>query len=78
MGYRCLTPHSTQQYFSYIVIVIFLAEETGVLRENHWPAASHWQTLSYKFVSSTNILKTRGSALSWACVAHLSFCFEET
>jgi hypothetical protein len=22
--------------------------------------------------------QTRGSALSWACVAHLSFCSEET
>jgi hypothetical protein len=22
--------------------------------------------------------ETRGSALSWACVVHLSFCFEET
>jgi len=24
------------------------------------------------------IYQTRGSALSWACVAPLSFCFEET
>jgi hypothetical protein len=29
-------------------------EETGEPRgENHWPAASHWQTLSYNIVSST-------------------------
>jgi len=30
----------------------FLVEETGVPRENHRPAASHWQTLSHNFVSS--------------------------
>ena len=23
-------------------------EETGVPGENHWPVASHWQTLSYR------------------------------
>ena len=28
-------------------------EETGVPGENHWPAASHWQTLSLNVVSST-------------------------
>jgi hypothetical protein len=27
-------------------------EETGVSRENHWPVASHWQTLSHNVVSS--------------------------
>jgi hypothetical protein len=27
-----------------------LVEETGVLRENHWPVTSHWQTLSHKVV----------------------------
>jgi len=27
-------------------------------------------------INSTNI-KTRGS-VDWACIAHLSFCFEET
>jgi hypothetical protein len=26
---------------------VFLMEETGVPRENHWPATSHWQTLSH-------------------------------
>jgi hypothetical protein len=31
-------------------------EETGVHRENHWPAASHWQTLSHNVVSSTSCL----------------------
>jgi hypothetical protein len=30
-----------------------LLEETGVPRENHWPVASHWQTLSHNDVSST-------------------------
>jgi hypothetical protein len=29
---------------------ILLVEKTG---ENHWPAASHWQTLSHNVVSST-------------------------
>jgi hypothetical protein len=29
-----------------------LVEETGVPGENHWPVASHWQTLSYNVVSS--------------------------
>ena len=27
-------------------------EETGVPRENHWPAASHWQMLSHNVVTS--------------------------
>ena len=35
-----------QQYFSYILA------ETGVLGENHWPAVSHWQTLSHNVVSN--------------------------
>jgi hypothetical protein len=26
---------------------------TGVTGENHWPAASHWQTFSHYVVSST-------------------------
>jgi hypothetical protein len=29
-------------------------------------------------ISKHQLNKTRGSALSWACVAHLSFCSEET
>ena len=29
---------------------VLLVEETG---ENHWPAASHWQTLSHNVVLST-------------------------
>ena len=32
---------------------VLLMEETGVLGENHWPAISHWQTLSHNVVSST-------------------------
>ena len=32
---------------------VLLVEETGVLVENHWPAASHWKTLSHNVVSST-------------------------
>ena len=27
-------------------------EETGVPRENHWPVASHWQTLSHKIIKT--------------------------
>jgi hypothetical protein len=32
---------------------VLLVEETGVPRENHRPAASHWQALSHNVVSST-------------------------
>ena len=32
---------------------VLLVDETGILGENHWPAASHWQTLSHNIVSST-------------------------
>ena len=32
---------------------VLLAEETGVLEENHRPVANHWQTLSHNVVSST-------------------------
>jgi len=32
---------------------VLLVEETGVPGENHRPAASHWQTLSYNVVSNT-------------------------
>ena len=35
---------------------VLLVEETAVTRENHWPAASHWQTLSHNVVSSTPCL----------------------
>jgi hypothetical protein len=36
---------------------VLLAEETGVLGENHRPVESHWQTLSHNVVSSTPIYK---------------------
>ena len=44
----CLTPLSTifQLYF----YIILLEEETGGPGENHWPVASHWQTLSHNVV----------------------------
>ena len=32
---------------------VLLVEETGVPEENHWPGASHRQTLSHNVVSST-------------------------
>ena len=32
---------------------VLLVEETRVPRENHQPAASHWQTLSHNIVSDT-------------------------
>jgi hypothetical protein len=42
--------------YSKIYKSVLLVEETGVPWENHWPAASHWQTLSHNFVSSTPCL----------------------
>jgi len=33
--------------------LVLLVEETRVHGENHWPVASHWQTLSHNIVSST-------------------------
>ena len=33
--------------------LVLLVEETGVPWENHRPVASHWQSLSHNFVSST-------------------------
>jgi hypothetical protein len=35
---------------------VLFVEITGVPGENHWPAASHWQTLSHNVVSSTSRL----------------------
>jgi hypothetical protein len=34
----------------------YSSEETGVPRENHWPVASHWQTLPHNVVSITHRL----------------------
>jgi hypothetical protein len=31
---------------------VLLLEETGIPGENHWPVASHLQTLSYNVLSS--------------------------
>jgi hypothetical protein len=33
--------------------LVLLLEETRVPGKNHWPVASHWQTLSHNVVSST-------------------------
>jgi hypothetical protein len=49
LGLWCLMPHST--IFSVISWwSVWLVEETWVHRENHRPAASHWQTLSHNVV----------------------------
>jgi hypothetical protein len=32
---------------------VLLVEDTGVPGKNHWPAASHWETLSHNVVSNT-------------------------
>ena len=40
--------------FNNISVILWRSvEETGVPRENHRPAVSHWQTLSHNVVSST-------------------------
>jgi hypothetical protein len=31
-------------------------EETGGSWENHWPAASHWQTLSHNVEPTTSVV----------------------
>ena len=50
VGLWCLMPLSTIfQVYRELVLV----EETRVPGGNHWPAANHWQTLSYNVVSST-------------------------
>ena len=47
-GLWCLTPLSTIFQLSWLSVL--LVEETG---DNHRPATSHWQILSYNVVSST-------------------------
>jgi hypothetical protein len=42
---------------------VLWVEETGVPGENHRPAASHWQILSYNVVSSANVWNRP----SWMC-----------
>jgi hypothetical protein len=43
--------------FNNISVILWMSdlleEETGVPWENHWSAASHWQTLTHNVVSST-------------------------
>jgi hypothetical protein len=39
---------------------VLLVEETGVPWENHWPVASHWQTLSDNGLSHVGWLSTEG------------------
>ena len=41
--------------FIYISVIssVVLVEATWEPGENHWPVASHWQTLSHNVVSST-------------------------
>jgi hypothetical protein len=43
---------------------VILVEETGVLAENHHPAASHWQALSHNVVSSTSELDSNHNVRS--------------
>ena len=45
----CGASRHFQQYFSYIVDVSFIGEETRVSGENHRPVASHLQTLSQRY-----------------------------
>jgi ABC-type Fe3+ transport system permease subunit len=55
LGLWCLTTLST----IFQLYRVILVEKTGVPRENHRPATSHWQTLSHNVVSST--LRLSGS-----------------
>ena len=50
-GLWYLKPLSTK--FQLYRVKVLLVEETRVPGENQRPVASHWQTLSYKFVSNT-------------------------
>ena len=47
LGLWCLMPLSTSVISWWSVLLV---EETGVPRENHWPVASHWKTLSHNVV----------------------------
>ena len=51
LGIRVMVFKAT---FNYISIIswrsVLLVEETGVPGKNHWPVASHWQTLSHNVV----------------------------
>jgi hypothetical protein len=61
----CLMPLST------IYRSVLLVEKTGVLVENHWPVANHWQTLSHNVVSSTSKEEWRDSSF-YRC--NIQFC----
>ena len=54
IGVRAMVYNAT---FNNISVIswwsVLLVEETEVPRENHWPAASHWQFLSHNVVSRT-------------------------
>ena len=53
-GEGCSVLRHFQQYFSYIVAVIFVgAGNRSTRNKTHRPVASHWQTLSHNVVSST-------------------------
>jgi hypothetical protein len=50
----------------------------GVCRAQHDTTAESQQGLPPEpVVLQSSLIRTRGS-VGWACVAHLSFCFEET
>jgi hypothetical protein len=51
---------------------VLLVEETGIARDNHRPAASHWQTLSHKAVSSTPHLMITTTTVPYQSVSHVS------
>jgi len=53
IGFWCLMPLISVISWQSVLLV----EETRVRGENHWPAASHWQTLSLNVVSSTPHLR---------------------
>ena len=52
LGLCCWTPLSTILHL-HTWLSVLLMEENGGARENHWPHANHWQTLSHSVVSST-------------------------
>ena len=51
--FRFMVVHTTFNYIFYLYHDGQFSEETGVLGENHRPAASHWQLLSPNVVSNT-------------------------
>ena len=48
---------------------VLLMEETGGPRENHWPVASHWQTLSHNVLHLALIeIRTLISGIGTDCI----------